>query len=317
MSEVGIQVMEPAEITLPLEVHQLAFTNRSVFPHLVHLESTRWSREEFYILDTIMNSWIFKGVRSSMNESPLFDIDSIHIIDSRRSDTAGIFYPLHRADLMNLTLEYEADALVSLEYYYLEDSINVELYYDGGYYYQAYLGFYTTSVWRIYDLTRDTVFDEYVLQDSSAWYGYGASDEDALRDLPLAVNALRNAAYKVGEQYGYRISPGWIEVPRYYYGVGSKEMRMASRMAVSGDWQAATEAWKEISEDSENEKLAARACFNLALVNEMDDLLIPAIDWAIKSYSIRQASLTKEYIDLLQQRFEDRKKLKDQLPAID
>jgi len=47
----------------------------------------------------------------------------------------------------------------------------------------------------------------------------------------------------------------------------------------------------------------------------MDDKLSEALNRATKSYTIKQEPLTKEYIDILQLRIGDRKKLKDQLPT--
>jgi hypothetical protein len=41
------------------------------------------------------------------------------------------------------------------------------------------------------------------------------------------------------------------------------------------------------------------------------------VDWALKSYALRQKSLTKEYINLLQKRYEDREKLRKQLPGFE
>jgi len=317
MAEIGIQVMDPAEITLPVNVHQMAFMNRSVYPQLVHSDSTSWTSEEFFILDTIMNIRIFMGVRTAMNESPLFELDSIEVIQARRTDTDNILESLGKVDLKKIKMNHPSDALVSLEYYNIDDSLDVDVFFDEGIYYQAYLGFYTTSVWRIYDFTSDTAFDEYVLQDTSVWYGYADTHDEAVLDLPLAINAIRTAAYEIGKRYGYRISPGWMEVPRFFYRGGNKEMRMASKKVVAGDWPEAADAWRNIAAVEEDNKMAAKACFNLALIYEMEDLLIPALDWAVKSYTLRQAPLTREYIEILQQRYEDRKKLKSQLPQLD
>jgi hypothetical protein len=138
----------------------------------------------------------------------------------------------------------------------------------------------------------------------------------AIRNLPRAVDALREAAYNIGWRYGKRISPTWIDEPRFYFRSGNKGMRQAGKKAGAGDWNGAAEMWKEIAY-LENENAAAKACFNMALVCELEDLLIPALDWAVKSYSIRQKSLTKEYIELLQRRYSDRKRLRSQIPVYD
>jgi len=315
MSEIEIQVMDPAEVTFPLEVQQLVFLDRSVFPHLYHHDSSKWSVEEYNILDTIMGNWIFKGVRHTMTGSPLFDVDTIKIIRARRMDTAMIMEPITVTEMLHLKKIHPADAMISLEYYHVKDSarvINNQVEFLDG----AYLGLYTTTVWRIYDMNQGSIIDEFVLRDTVDWFAYDVTVQSSIDHLPQIVDALREAGYSLGLRYGNRISPAWMEVYRFYYSSGGKEMRMASKKAKAGDWQAAADLWKDL-EYSENQTVAAKACFNVAVACEMEDQLIPALDWAIKSYAIRQKPLTNDYIQLLKRRFEERKQLQKQVPAFD
>jgi len=315
MSELEIQVMDPAEVTFPLEVQQLAFLDRSVFPHLYHHDSSKWSIEEYNILDTIMGNWIFKGVRATMMGSPLFDVDTIKIIRARRMDTAMFLEPMTSAEMLHLRSIHSANAVISLEYYHVRDNahvINNHIEFLDG----AYLGLYTTTVWRIYDMNRVSVIDEFALRDTVDWIAYDETVQSSINQLPQIVDALREAGYNLGLRYGHRISPAWMDALRYYYGSGSKGMRMASKKAREGDWQAATDIWKSI-EYGENQRFAAKACFNMAVACEMEDQLILALDWAIKSYAIRQKPLTNDYIQLLKRRYEKTKQLQKQLPAFE
>ena len=319
MREVDISIMLPAAVTLPLNIHEIAFLNRSVAPRLLHPDSTRWTDDEYYILDTIMNNWIFQGVRKAMTESPLFELDSINIIRARRNDTLGLLKPLTVKQMNQLKKVHPADAVISLEYYYVIDSSTVYMVYAGEsaelptFLMEAYLGLYTTAAWRIYDLTRDTVFDEHLVRDTMTWFNDDETVEEAVAGLPESVEALRSAAFRVGVLYGERISPGWTETKRYYHTSVVKVMRKATRLAEKGKWEEAGELWKQEA-GLEKKRLAADACFNMALVCEINDEILDALDWAIKSYSIRQEQLTREYIDLLKERYEDRRKLNEQVP---
>jgi hypothetical protein len=172
------------------------------------------------------------------------------------------------------------------------------------------------TIWRIYDLVLDTIFDEHMLEDTTEWYVIGDDTYYLMRSLPEFINSVRMASYNIGFKYGQRISPSWFEVPRYYHTTGGKAMREAAKKAASQDWKGASEIWKKLAYQ-ENEKTAAKACFNMALVCEMEDLFIPSLDWAVKSYIIRQEKVTKEYIDLLKVRYAKQKVLKTQLPAED
>jgi hypothetical protein len=312
VAEINLQVVDPAEITLPLNVQQLAFMNRSVAPGLLDKDSV-WTQEEYYILDTIVNNWVFSGLRETLAESPLFDMAEIRIIRVRRMDTVGLLEPLDSIALRKIKDEHPSDALISLEHYNIDDSVHVRFNLEH-YLYESYMGFRTTTVWRIYDLVQENVFDECILRDTVGWDGWHESEDLALKELPLAIDAIRSAAYYAGKNYGNRISPAWKNVHRYYYISGGKQMRDAGRLAVTGDWDAASVTWTELAQ-GEDLKTAAKACFNMALICEMDDRLVPALDWAVKSYSLRQEKLTREYIDLLKQRYEDLKKLRLQLPS--
>lgn len=315
MAEIDIHVIEPAKVTLPLNVQKLAFLNRSFAPQLFHADSTGWTEQELYILDTIMNKRIFMGVRKSMMASPLFDLDSLHLIRMRPYDTTRSMEALTPLQLRKIKEAYPSDAVLSLEYYGFKDSVSVaRKYVDYDKTYEAYMGIYTTTIWRIYDLILDTLIDEYILRDTAMWYAYDNNGLYAVKNLPDLADAIRIAAFRVGSIYGERISPGWRQVPRFFYTSGGKGMRKAGKKAASEDWLGAAEIWKRLAY-GEKQKTAARACFNMALVCEMEDLMVPALDWATKSYIKRQKPLTKEYIELLQRRTRNRKKLEHQVPS--
>jgi len=313
MSEIHIQVMDPAKVTLPDHVQKLAFMNHSLYPQVIYGDSAIWSREEITILDTIMNNRIFMGVLKSMKESPLYDFNSITVLQSRRTDTSNLLARLSSTELRILRQAYSADALISLEHYSIDDTAGVKSGFIEGWYYKAYMSLSSVTLWRIYDLHTDTIYDHHVLKDTIDWYAYGDGMKVALSGLPNTVDAIREAAFNIGRKYGYHVSPRWLAAPRFYYSFGNGQMRKAGSMAAKGDWDEAAVIWKKIAY-LENERIAAKASYNMALVCEMEDLLIPALDWAVKSYSIRQEKLTNEYIELLQTRYGERKKLERQVP---
>ena len=296
MAEVTIQVIEPGEVTIPPYINEVAFINRSYVPSLVNPDSVTWTNEELYILDTIINYRIFKGLRDALDQSPLFELEELSIIQERQYDTANFLSPLNQKQLNRISRLQDSDALISMEYY--------KIYGDrlkgfSGIDFTAILHFNSSTYWRIYDLVRDTIIDEYMHRDSVIWQEFGESSEEALGKLPLITDALREAGYHAGYTYGTRISPIWIEESRYYHINGSRKMREAAWLADSGKWNEAAGIWRKVAYE-ENYKLAAKACLNMALVCEMEDLFEPALEWAAKSYLIREKSLTKEYIELLE-----------------
>ena len=311
MAEISIQVIEPAKITLPPYVNQVAFLNHSYFPKSQLDDTSGFSQKEIYILDTVVNNQIFRGLQDGLNESPLFDLDSIHIIQFRRDDTSNFLEPLTGDQIHAIKQSEQAEAVISLEYYWIRDTISMDTYQ------LDFVGnrrIISHTVWRIYNLSTDSIFDEYLLKDTTEWYVFGDDTYFLLESLPEFINSLRTASYNAGLRYGQRISPTWFEVPRFYYTSGSKDMREAKKLAALRDWKGAAEIWKKLAYQ-EDEKVAAKACFNMALVCEIEDLLIPSLDWAIKSYFIKQDRVTKDYIDQLKVRYEKQKVIKTQLPA--
>ena len=311
MAEISIHVIEPAKITLPPYVNQVAFLNHSYIPKYQPDDTSGLNQREIYILDTVINNQVFRGLQDGLNESPLFDLDSIHIIQLRRYDTVNFLKPLTWDQIHAVKQSEQAEAIISLEYYRIQDTIIMDTYQ------MDFMGnrrMITHTVWRIYDLSIDSIFDEYMLMDTVDWYVFGYDSYSILEKIPEFINSLRNASYNAGLKYGQRISPSWFEVPRFYYISGGEAMREAGKLAATRDWNGAAEIWKKLAYQ-EDERIAAKACFNMALVCEMEDLLIPSLDWAIKSYFIKQDPVTKEYIDQLKVRYEKQKVIKTQLPA--
>ena len=91
-------------------------------------------------------------------------------------------------------------------------------------------------------------------------------------------------------------------------------MRKAAKRVALDDWEGASEIWKKLAY-GKDEKLASKACFNMALACEMEDMLLPALDWATKSLILREDELTWDLIGLLQMRCQQFKKLDMQIPS--
>jgi hypothetical protein len=311
MAEISIQVIEPARITLPPYISQVSFSNHSYIPSRNPVDTAELTIKEIFILDTIVNNHIFMGIRNGLNNSPLFDLDSIEVMQFRRTDTQNFLAPFSKSQLEAIKKNQRADALISLEYYNMKDTFSVD---QQDMEWVASRKIISSTVWRIYDLTKDSLFDEYMLADTAEWFIAGEDTYMLMESLPEYIQSLRMASYNAGYKYGQKISPSWYDVPRFYHTSGGKAMRQARRKAAARDWKGASEIWKVLAYQ-EKERIAAKASFNMALVCEMEDLLIPALDWAIKSYFIRQDRITKEYIDQLKVRYMQQRVVKDQLPA--
>ena len=111
-------------------------------------------------------------------------------------------------------------------------------------------------------------------------------------DFPLVLNdhaklnlLVNNSAEYLGRFFGSKIIPNWLTVERLYYKSGNQNMLLAEKYALNNEWLKAAEIWNKQSKNK-NPRMAAKACYNMALACEMEGKLDAAIDWLVQSHSI-------------------------------
>jgi hypothetical protein len=86
---------------------------------------------------------------------------------------------------------------------------------------------------------------------------------------------------------------------------------MATRKARTGNWEGAANLWEQ-DVDNPKSKIAGRACYNMAIICEINGDLDGAIKWAQKSYEDFGNHLALKYVKILNNRKLDNEILKDQ-----
>lgn len=316
MAEISVKVMDPAKVTLPEDVSSIALLNRSIQPRFLSKDTSLWKEDQVIRIDSLVCLEVFRGLKEALNKSPLFSLGYIPVEEAWRTDISRRSLPLSPEQLHKVPGISDADAVISLEWYSMSDSFNIEKkYIQLDRVFEGYWRIYLTGLWRIYGTHSDTIYDEFVLQDTIDWvFGMSSLKLTKMQAVGIEGMHIKGAARSLGYKYGQRISPAWTETSRYFYLSGGRGMRKASRLALRNEWLKAAEIWRKMSSHKDS-TLAARACFNMALACETQDMLVPALDWVTKSYVFEQAPLTSEYITLLQTRTIDMKKLKLQIPA--
>jgi len=325
--EISIEVLIPAEVTIPEYTRSVTFVNRSYPPWLAKNSADTINRpvKELRILDTIINNKFFLGVFDALNSSPLFNLEESAAIQLRRNDSILFPEPLSGEEIRIISDTVFADALICLEGYQVKDTAfaldSWDLSWDNkDYYYQDVgVAFFIegTILWRIYDVLYGLIIDEFKTTDIMDWKAYGERDGDIegpMNELPEVVDAYREFAYQNGYDLGMRISPLWSKVRRFYFITGSQNIKKAAVLVNEGKWEEAAVLWKKET-DSTNPKIAAKTRFNMALFCEQKDLIIPAIDWATKSYEMIPEKYTKTYISILENRKLNKLKLQEQIPV--
>lgn len=155
--------------------------------------------------------------------------------------------------------------------------------------------------WRIYDNINKRMQDEYVQSNSIATSGRGINPVKAFEAILNRKDAVLNASNKLGTEYAYRIFPYNIRVSRDYFVKGTSNFEIGKRRAQAGKWDSAAELWLLETKNS-NPKIAGRACYNMAIINEINGDLDKAIEWATTSYTDYGEGLALSYLNILKNR---------------
>jgi hypothetical protein len=172
----------------------------------------------------------------------------------------------------------------------------------------------TTQVktgWRIYDPSSRNILDEYVISRDLQFSGRGINPVVAASALIGRKEAVKQVSNNAGQAYGDRILPYWIRVSRYYYSGGDANFTIANRMALTGNWDGAGKIWQEETTNA-SPKLAGRACYNMAIISEINGDVDGAIQWAQNAFEKYNNRLALSYVNILRNRKADNAVLKDQ-----
>ncbi len=314
----NIDVLEPAELTVPAGVDTTVFLVSAPGPLMDDKLLVQYKDKELeslkkalFILDTIAINKIREGLQAILALSPKYTQDTLLKLDLRNTEGWTIKEPLSPEQISILMEELRTDMLISLDDYAVSDSFFTYMDYES-YRIAAVMQMRTMTRWHLYLPGMDTAFAKIQQYDTIVWDGYGTTESLAYNYLPEEIDAMREAFYSAGERVGMVIAPVWYEVERFYFTGPGRSLRKAGMLAKQGKWTEAGEIWKKMAYE-ERPSRAAKACYNMALLCETRDLLLPAIDWAIKSNKLDPKPYAREYIKVLGQRYKNYLKLKEQM----
>jgi hypothetical protein len=90
-------------------------------------------------------------------------------------------------------------------------------------------------------------------------------------------------------------------VTRDYFVKGTNNLEIAKRKAQTGKWDEAGKLW-ELETENPKIKIAGRACYNMAIINEINGSLDDALGWAQKSWEDYKTRQALKYIRILENR---------------
>lgn len=162
--------------------------------------------------------------------------------------------------------------------------------------------------WRVYDPTNKLILDEYKTNQNITSTGKGINPAKAVGAIIGRKEAVLEKSNTIGYHYGGRILPRRVRVSRDYFIKGTNNFEIANRRAIAGKWDSAAELWKKEVTNNDN-KIAGRACYNMAIINEINGDLDTAIEWAQKAYTDYEIKEAIKYINILKRRKENNRLL--------
>jgi hypothetical protein len=88
---------------------------------------------------------------------------------------------------------------------------------------------------------------------------------------------------------------------RDYYVKGTDNFKIARRKAQVGKWDEAGLLWEKETKNPSS-RIAGRANYNMAIINEINGDLDSALKWAQKSYEDTNNKLALRYVRILENR---------------
>ncbi|MCC6282865.1 MAG: tetratricopeptide repeat protein [Saprospiraceae bacterium] len=328
MKSTSLTVLQPAQMTLPEHITTVAVVDRSkpsngwlnVLEGLFTGEAIgqdKRSREE-----------AVRGLTDALTRTPRFSVKNTGIELPGSKAGNNLPAPLEWREVERICAEYGAHAVVTIESFDSDNSSSARRVEtkrkgkDGKQYidvrYQAQQRTGVRIGWRLYDPRTKIIVDEYTTDDYLEKTASGSTERNAINNLPSQVSVTRSVAFSVGHEYGARIAPLYVQVARQYYhkAKGYKpEMKQAAAYLRSKEYERAAAIWKKIEATAgENQKAAGRAAYNMAVIAELNGNLDLALDWAKKGWSSYGNKKARNYIQVIEMRQNDVRKVESQMP---
>ena len=301
MGKVYINALQPAEISLPDSLQRISIFPAAGIPEM----PGEWDSiseiklSPFVDYNTIKMGYIY-GLYDVLSTSPRFQ--KVVIADSTWKGYARPGY-LSWDELLQICRHDSTDAVLILKKAVSYDKLEHRIFEDSPCFF--IYSMINQTKWAFYFPSTRTATENLVFTDTTS---FEQNDENCsvMSKLQNVSTALYESCFFSGMQVATKISPYWKEnIIRNYYSGQNKEMREAASFVKRDHWQAAAEIWNSHVEN-ENNRLASKAAYNLALAWERDDLLDQAWLWINYADSLHRNRKILIYKDLLDKRMKSR-----------
>ncbi len=320
-----MSAVEPAPITLSKDVTRIGIINRSL-PSEGNKTADKIDKilsAEGLNLDKEGSEAAILALKDQLEGNET--IEEIVIIDDLASLRKGLsVFPstLTWNEIETLCEEYKVDAIFSLAFYDTDTKVSykatmLDIPNDLGIKvavpaHELTLNTLVENGWRVYDPINNRIADELVFSDHVVSVGKGINPIKAYEAIIGRKEAVLHQSKYMGMDYAQRLLPYKHRVNRDYFVRGTNNFKIAQRKAQAGDWDGAAVLWQQETVNPDP-KVAGRACYNMAISNEINGELDEAMQWASKSYTDYNNNYALSYLNTLKYRARQKEVLNQQL----
>jgi hypothetical protein len=309
-----IRVAQPAPVYLSSEIKSIGIIDRS----LTSEKSNPIGKIEQVLsietkdLDKKGAETTILALQAELIASGRFTSVKIITIDDLQQKGMDIFpAPIPWTELQKIGDKYEVDAIFTLAFYDTDTRID----YSTGatrvanplggnlplVEHRARVNTLIKNGWRVFDLRQQQLLDEFIINENVVLTGRGINPMRAVKAVMGREDAVLNLSNRIGQQYALRTLPFYTRVGRDYFVRGTRKFKQAKRRAQTGNWDGAAELWRDDVNHRKN-KVVGRACYNMAIINEINGDLEAAMEWASRSYADHNNKKALSYLKVLQYR---------------
>lgn len=314
MQDLYLNVIQPAPVTIPSYVKKAGIIDRSepsdatktvdAIDKVISLEGSGLDKEGA--------AACVDGVGNELAKNDRFT-DVIHIgIAASQAPGLGIFpSPLSWETVDKICQDNGVEILFSLELFDTDTKVSYQVNKTDnpktilgaltGIEQRADMNTLVKTGWRIYDPAGNKILDEIMINRDLTFSATGLTPVIAASALINRKDAVKQVGANAGIAFADRILPYPIKVTREYYVKGTDNFKLAMRRARTGNWDGAGELWKKETMNNDS-KIAGRACYNMAIISEINGYLDIAIDWSVKAYENYNNKKALYYKNILENR---------------
>lgn len=309
-NQLFINVVQPAPVTISPEIKKAGIINRSVptdetkIFDIIDKALTLESAD----LDRNGAQQSIAGLRDELLVNDRFT--EVKVIDDTefRASRIGLLPPPLSWDIVEMICrESQTDALFALERFDTDtrldhsgSAMSVKTPVGNLPGLNTAVEIIINTGWRIYDPASRTVVDEFTFAEQLVMRS-GINPLATVAALASRRAAVAEASVNAGHSYAARLLPWNLSVTRDYFVKGTGSFKLAKRKAQNGKWDEAGELWLAET-DHQSRKIAGRATYNMAIINEINGKLDEALSWAQKAWEDYRIKEGRRYAAVLNER---------------